>query len=335
PGSEEEALLHRTDFTQPALFALQVALWRLWESWGVRPELLLGHSIGEFAAAHVAGVFDLDDACRLVEARGRLMRALPARGAMVSIECAAEEAQAAIDVVGLRGKLDVALLNTPTQTVLSGDTDAVEAITAHFTERGRRAKRLTVSHAFHSHHMDAMLDAFRDVARGVRFGPAEIPLVSGLTGELAAPGELERADYWVRQVRGAVRFSDGMRLLRREGANTFLELGPRAVLSGLGATCLADEGPVTWVPSCTPGKNGATVIQRGVAELHVRGVAVDWDGFFAPFGGGRVALPTYAFQRERFWFEPPVTHQIGAGLNPTGHALLGGGVEIAGTELSL
>ncbi|MER0443996.1 amino acid adenylation domain-containing protein [Streptomyces sp. Edi4] len=335
PGSEEEALLHRTDFTQPALFALQVALWRLWESWGVRPELLLGHSIGEFAAAHGAGVFDLDDACRLVEARGRLMRALPARGAMVSIECAAEEAQAAIDVVGLRGKLDVAGLNTPTQTVLSGDTDAVEAITAHFTGRGRRAKRLTVSHAFHSHHMDAMLDAFRDVARGVRFGPAEIPLVSSLTGELAAPGEMERADYWVRQVRGAVRFSDGMRLLRREGANTFLELGPQAVLSGLGATCLADEGPVTWVPSCTPGKNGATVIQRAVAALHVRGVTVDWDGYFAPFGGGRVALPTYAFQRERFWFEPPVTHQTGAGLNPTGHALLGGGVEIAGTELSL
>ncbi|MBL1083714.1 amino acid adenylation domain-containing protein [Streptomyces actinomycinicus] len=335
PDSEDAALLHRTDFTQPALFALEVALWRLWESWGVRPELLLGHSIGEIAAAHVAGVFDLDDACRLVEARGRLMQALPAHGAMVSLEAGAEEAEAAVDTLGLRGKLDVAGLNTPTQTVLSGDTDAVEAIAAHFTERGRKARRLTVSHAFHSHHMDGMLAGFRAVAETVRFGPAVIPLVSSLTGELAAPGELEQPDYWVRQVRHAVRFSDGMRSLRREGANTFLELGPQPVLSGLGASCLADDGPVSWVPSCVKGKNGASVVQRSLAELHVRGVQVDWDGYFAPFGGGRVDLPTYAFQRERFWFEPPLTREVGAGLNATGHALLGGGVEIAGTGLSL
>ncbi|MER5968832.1 amino acid adenylation domain-containing protein [Streptomyces sp. NPDC002055] len=334
-GSEDAALLHRTDFTQPALFALEVALWRLWESWGVRPELLLGHSIGELAAAHVAGMFDLDDACRLVAARGRLMQDLPARGAMVSLEAGGEEAEAAIDALGLHGKLDVAGLNTPTQTVLSGDTDAVEAIAAHFAEQGRKAKRLTVSHAFHSHHMDGMLAGFRAVAETVRFRPPVIPLVSSLTGELAAPGELEQPGYWVRQVRHAVRFSDGMRSLRREGANTFLELGPRPVLSGLGASCLADEGPVSWVPSCTPGRNGASVIQRGLTELHVRGVPVDWDGYFAPFGGGRVALPTYAFQRERFWFEPPLSREVGAGLDPTGHALLGGGAEIAGTELSL
>ncbi|WP_106685696.1 type I polyketide synthase [Streptomyces violaceusniger] len=335
PAGEDAALLHRTDFTQPALFALEVSLWRLWESWGVRPELLLGHSIGELAAAHVAGMFDLDDACRLVAARSRLMQALPARGAMVSLEAGGQEAEAAIDALGLRGKLDVAGLNTPTQTVLSGDTDAVEAIAAHFTEQGRKAKRLTVSHAFHSHHMDGMLVEFRAVAETVRFRPAVIPLVSSLTGERAAPGELGHADYWVRQVRHAARFSDGMHNLRREGANAFLELGPQPVLSGLGAFCLADEGPMSWVPSCTPGKNGASVIQRSLAELHVRGVPVDWDGYFAPFGGGRVALPTYAFQRERFWFEPPLSREVGAGLNPTGHPLLGGGVEIAGTELSL
>ncbi|MFH8370604.1 amino acid adenylation domain-containing protein [Streptomyces sp. NPDC018031] len=335
PDSEDAALLHRTDFTQPALFALEVALWRLWESWGVRPELLLGHSIGELAAAHVAGVFDLDDACRLVEARGRLMQALPARGAMVSLEVGGEEAEAAVEALGLRGGLDVAGFNTPTQTVLSGDTEAVEAIIAHFTELGRKAKRLTVSHAFHSHHMDGMLAEFGAVAETVRFRPPQIPLVSSLTGELAAPGELERPGYWVRQVRHAVRFGDGMRSLRRAGANTFLELGPQPVLSGLGASCLADEGPVSWVPSCTPGKNGAAVVQRSLAELHVRGVAVDWAGYFAPFGGDRVALPTYAFQRERFWFEPPLTREVGAGLDPTGHALLGGGVGIAGTELSL
>ncbi|CDR18215.1 type I polyketide synthase [Streptomyces iranensis] len=335
PAGEDAALLHRTDFTQPALFALEVSLWRLWESWGVRPQLLLGHSIGEVAAAHVAGIFDLDDACRLVAARGRLAQAMPARGAMVSLEAGGQEAQTAIDTLGLHGQLDIAGLNTPTQTVLSGDTDAIEAITAHFTEQDRKAKRLTVSHAFHSHHMDGMLDQFRTVAQTVRFRPAAIPLISSLTGEHAAPGELEHADYWVRQVRHAVRFSDGMRNLRREGANTFLELGPQPMLSGLGAFCLADEQPMSWAPSCTPGKNGAQVIQRSLAELHVRGVPVDWDGYFAPFGGHRVDLPTYAFQRERFWFEPPLSREAGAGLNPTGHPLLGGGAQIAGTELSL
>ncbi|MFE9661487.1 amino acid adenylation domain-containing protein [Streptomyces sp. NPDC005955] len=335
PDSADAALLHRTDFTQPALFALEVALWRLWENWGVRPELLLGHSIGELAAAHVAGILDLDDACRLVAARGRLMQALPVRGAMTSLEAGGEEVETAIDTLGLRGTLDIAGLNTPEQTVVSGDTDAVEAIAAHFTERGRKATRLTVSHAFHSHHMDGMLAEFRAVAESVRFRPAEISLVSSLTGELAAPGELEHADYWVRQVRHPVRCADGMLSLRREGVNTLLELGPQPLLSGLGAFCLADEGPLVWVPSCTPDGNGASVIQRSLAELHVRGVPVDWDGYFAPLGGRRVALPTYAFQRERFWFEPPLTREVGAGLNPTGHPLLGGGVKIAGTELSL
>ncbi|TGB19163.1 amino acid adenylation domain-containing protein [Streptomyces palmae] len=334
-GSEESSLLHRTDYTQPALFALEVALWRLWESWGVRPELLLGHSIGELAAAHVAGMLDLPDACRLVAARGRLMQALPSRGAMVSLEVGGEEAAAALDTLGLTGKADVAGLNTPTQTVVSGDEDAIEAITAHFTARGRKAKRLTVSHAFHSHHMDGMLAEFRAVADTVRFHPPTIPLVSSLTGEPAAPGEMERPEYWVRQARHAVRFSEGMRSLRREGANTFLELGPQPVLSGMGADCLADEGPVSWVPSCVAGQDGASVVLKSLAELHVRGVAVDWQGYFAPFGGQRVALPTYAFQRERFWFEPPLTREVGAGLNATDHALLGGGVEVAGTEMSL
>ncbi|MEU9332326.1 amino acid adenylation domain-containing protein [Streptomyces sp. NPDC048290] len=335
PDSADAALLHRTDLTQPALFALEVALWRLWESWGVRPRLLLGHSIGELAAAHVAGVFDLDDACRLVAARGALMRALPARGAMVSLEAGGEEAEAALDALGLRGRLDIAALNTPTQTVLSGDTDAVEAVAAHFAERGRGVKRLTVSHAFHSHHMDALLADFRAVADTVRFHPPRVPVVSGLTGEPAAPGELERPDYWVRQVRHTVRFADGLRALRHQGVDTFLELGPQPVLSAMGASFLADGEPVAFVPSCAPGEHGATVAGRSLAALHVRGVAVDWDAYFAPFGGTRVPLPTYAFQRERFWFEPPRSPAAATGLRPTGHPLLGGGVEIAGTGLSL
>ncbi|WP_433548670.1 amino acid adenylation domain-containing protein [Streptomyces sp. CA-294286] len=341
PGSDDAALLHRTDFTQPALFALEVALWRLWESWGVKADLLLGHSIGEFAAAHVAGVFDLPDACRLVAARGRLMQALPGRGAMASLEADGAETEAAIHALGLHGKVDVSGLNTPSQTVVSGDTDAVEAVSAHFVDLGRKATALTVSHAFHSHHMDGMLAAFKSVADTVRFHPPRLGLVSGATGGLAEPGELERSDYWIRQTRRAVRYSDAVRTLHQQGANIFLELGPHPVLSGMGAACLADEDRLTWLPSLTagkdgtPGGNGAPVMLHSLAELHVREVPVDWRGYFAPFGGERVALPTYAFQRERFWFEPPASRQIGAGLNDTQHVLLGGGMDVAGTDLSV
>lgn len=333
PDSEDAELLNRTDFTQPALFALEVALWRLWRSWGVRPEMLLGHSIGELAAAHVAGVFDLPDACRLVAARGRLMQAVPSRGAMASLEASGTEAEAAIEALGLTGKIDVAGLNAPTQTVISGDADAVAAVQADFVSKDRKVKELRVSHAFHSHHMDGMLAAFKAVAETVQFNPPTIAIVSSLTGELAKPGELEQPDYWVRQARRAVRFSDGMRTLHQRDMNTFLELGPQPVLSGMGAACLADERSVSWVPSLVPGKDGASVVQRSLAELHVLDVPIDWHGYFEPFGGERVALPTYAFQRERFWFEPPPSRQIGAGLNDTDNVLLGGGVSIAGTEM--
>ncbi|MER6079721.1 amino acid adenylation domain-containing protein [Streptomyces sp. NPDC001833] len=330
-GTADAALLDRTDFTQPALFALEVALWRLWESWGVRPQLLLGHSIGELAAAHVAGVFDLADASRLVAARGRLMQALPSRGAMASIEAGAAETEAAVRELDLTGGIDLAGLNTPTQTVVSGDADAVRALAAHFADRGHRVKELTVSHAFHSHHMDAMLSGFQAVAETVTYRPPTIPLVSSLTGALATPGELEQAAYWVRQVRQAVRFSDGIATLHREGVTTFLELGPQPVLSGMGVACLADETDVAWLPSLAAGKDGSAVVRRSLADLHVRGVPVDWRGWFGPFGGERVALPTYAFQRERFWFEPSTPRTVGAGLDDTDHPLLGGAVRIAGT----
>jgi thioester reductase-like protein len=335
PDSEDAALLNRTDFTQPALFALEVALWRLWESWGVQAELLLGHSIGELAAAHVAGIFDLSDACRLVEARGRLMQTLPGGGAMASVEASGAEAEAALEALGLNGKVDVAGLNSPTQTVVSGDAGAVQAVTAHFTAQDRRVKQLTVSHAFHSHHMDDMLAAFKTVAETIKFNPPKTALISSLTGEVAKPGELEHPDYWVRQVRRAVRFSDGMQTLHQQGVNTFLEVGPQQVLSGMGAGCLADQRSAAWMPSLAPGKDGAAVMQRSLAELHVRGVPIDWHGYFEPFGGKRVTLPTYAFQRERFWWEPSPSRQIGAGLNDTNHVLLGGGVDIAGTEISM
>ena len=334
-GSDDAALLNRTDFTQPALFALEVALWRVWESWGVQPELLLGHSIGEIAAAHAAGVFDLDDACRLVAARGRLMQALPAGGGMASLEASAAEVEAALAALGLAAQVSLAGLNAPQQTVVSGDLASIEQVVAHFKQQQRKAKRLEVSHAFHSHLLEPMLGAFREVAQSLDYATPKLALVSSLTGELARRGEMTQPEYWVQQARQAVRFNAGMRTLHQQGINAFLELGPQPVLSGMGAACLADDGPVTWVTSLNPAKDETQTMQKGLAELHVLGAAVDWRGFFAPYGGERVKLPTYAFQRERYWLEPMPTRTVGAGLNDANHQLLGGGVQIAGTDMTM
>ncbi len=332
-GSEEAALLNRTDFTQPALFALEVSLWRLWQSWGVKPDLLLGHSIGELAAAHVAGVFDTADACRLVAARGRLMQALPSGGSMASLEAGEAEVQKALEQLDLTTRVAIAGLNAPQQTVISGDEQSVEKVLVHFDREQRKAMKLVVSHAFHSHLMDAMLTEFRTLADTVCYSVPKIPLVSSLTGVLAETDVITQSEYWVQQARQAVRFNQGMRTLYKQGANVFLELGPRPILSGLGAVCLADEGPVSWLASLNSNKDETSVIQKSLAELHVLGSKINWQGYFAPFGTKRVALPGYAFQRERFWFEPPPSREVGAGLSKTNHLLLGGGAQIAGTDM--
>ena len=301
--SETAALLQRTDYAQPALFSLEVALWRLWDSWRVRPDIVLGHSIGELAATHIAGIMNLPDACRLVAARGRLMQNLPSGGGMVSLEVNATEAAVAIEMLGLGGKARIAAHNTPTQTVASGDMDALETLKAHFAAQGRKFKMLEVSHAFHSHHMDSILPAFQAVAETVLFKPPTLAMVSTLTGKLVEAGELQWPTYWVQQVRNSVRFSDGIECLASRGVNTFLELGPRPVLCGMGATTLADDtrmSSTAWLPSLVPRKEDTTVIQGSLSELHVRHVPVDWSNYFKPFGCQRVELPTYAFQRERF-----------------------------------
>jgi len=334
-GTTEAALLNRTDFTQPALFALEVALARLWQTWGVKPDLLLGHSIGELAAAHVAGVFGLADACRLVAARGRLMQALPSGGAMASLEAGGAEVQAAIQQLELSRTISIAALNAPRQTVVSGDADSVDRIVAFFAQEQRKAKRLEVSHAFHSYLLDGMLAEFRAIAETVRYAAPAIPLVSSLTGVLVEPDEMTQPEYWVRQARETVRFNAAMRTLYVQGINAFLEVGPQPVLSGMGAACLADDGPVSWLASLKPGKDDASAIQKSLADLHVLGAPLDWRGYFGPFGAARVALPSYAFQRERYWFEPPSKREIGAGLTDARHQLLGGGVQVAGSEIML
>ncbi|KJZ72673.1 hypothetical protein HIM_07865 [Hirsutella minnesotensis 3608] len=324
PGSEAAELLQRTDYAQPALFALEVALWRLWDSWGVRPHLVLGHSVGELAAAHAAGIMSLSDACHLVAVRGRLMQFLPGHGGMVSLEASAEEAAAGIQALNLASKVDIAGYNTPAQTIISGDVNAIEILGAWFTAKGRKSKILKVSHAFHSHHIDdGMLEALRTTASKLHFRPARLPIVSSLRGRLAHNGELQTAEYWVQQARKPVRFSEGIQTLAGRGTNIFLELGPRPVLCGMGSACLdnlAQPDSISWLPSLVPGKDDAVTIQSSLARLHVRHVPIDWSGYFKPFSRRRVELPTYAFQRHRFNIDTQETRYNVDGVKDLGTA---------------
>ncbi|WP_370156154.1 acyltransferase domain-containing protein, partial [Streptacidiphilus sp. EB129] len=282
--------LDETGWTQPALFAFEVAAYRLVESWGVEADYLLGHSIGELAAAHVAGVWSLPDACRVVAARGRLMQALPAGGAMVAVEATEDEV-----LPLLTDGVSIAAVNGPTSVVVSGDEDEVDRIAAHFTGAGRRTRRLRVSHAFHSSRMDAMLDDFRAVLEGVEFSRPQIEIVSNVTGRLATVEELTSPAYWLAQVRGAVRFADGVRELADRGVTHFVEVGPDGVLSAL----VADLSVGTAVPVARREREGERAALEALARLYVSGVRVDWAAVIG--GGRRVELPTYAFQHERYW----------------------------------
>ncbi|AYN42590.1 SDR family NAD(P)-dependent oxidoreductase [Streptomyces dangxiongensis] len=306
--------LDRTENTQCALFALQVALFRLLEHRGLVPDAVLGHSIGEFAAAHVAGILTLPDACALVAARGRLMQALPAGGTMMAVQASADEVRALLE--GREHEVSVAAVNGPAAVVISGDVEAVEQIAAVFAADGRKTRRLVVSHAFHSHRMEGMLDAFGAVTAGIPYASPRITMVSTVTGR---PVEVT-ADYWVRQVRREVRLSDGLTALRDLGMRTFLELGPDGVLSALGQDCL-DDDTTAFVPVLRRGRSDRRGLAAALGALHVRGRSPDWNAVFGP--GRRPDLPTYAFQRERYW----LTANGGGG--PAGHPLLGPVVELA------
>ncbi|MEO1401188.1 MAG: alpha/beta fold hydrolase [Cyanobacteria bacterium J06635_1] len=296
--------LHQTCYTQPALFALEYALSKLWQSWGIQPEILMGHSLGEYVAACLAGIFSLEDALTLVATRGRLMQALPNTGTMVSVLAAVAQVEAAMDCYGQRGAMvprigacAIAGFNGPESTVISGEQSAITAICEQLDTQGIKFKPLQVSHAFHSPLMAPMLDAFREVACTVQYHPPQQPIVSTLTGKLA-DREMATPDYWCEQIIRPVRFADGMATLQQQGYEIFLELGPKPVLLGMGQQCLSHG---VWLPSLRHPQNDWQQMLGSLGTLVTRGVSIDWSQLDPDYPAQVVQLPTYPFQRKPYW----------------------------------
>ncbi|WP_131733015.1 type I polyketide synthase, partial [Actinomadura formosensis] len=318
-------LLDQTVFTQAGLFAVESALFRLVASWGVRPDVVIGHSVGEITAAYAAGALSLRDAARIVAARGRLMQALPPGGAMVAVAAGEEE------VAGLLGEgVELAAVNGPAAVVLSGDHDAVLAAAGRLRERGRKTKRLAVSHAFHSVQMEAMLAGFAAELTGVTWRRPEIPVISNVTGRPAEPGALADPRYWAEHVRRPVRFADGIAAAVQHGAALFLELGPGAALTALvEETATAAGAEATCFAALRDGRPEEQTLIASVAELFVRGAAVDW-GAALPAVTGWVDLPTYAFDHRNYWLHATGAPADAASLGQAAadHPLLGAVVRL-------
>lgn len=308
----DQDLLNTTEFAQPALFAVEVALYRLLMSWGVRPGLVLGHSVGELAAAHVAGALCLLDAAMLVAARGRLMQALPAGGAMFAVQAREDE------VAPMLGHdVSIAAVNGPASVVISGAHDAVSAIADRLRGQGRRVHRLAVSHAFHSALMEPMIAEFTAVAAELSVGLPTIPVISNVTGQLVAD-DFASADYWARHIRAVVRFGDSVRSAHCAGASRFIEVGPGGGLTSLIEASLADAQIVS-VPTLRKDRPEPVSVMTAAAQGFVSGMGLDWASVFSGYRPKRVELPTYAFQHQKFWLapapsvsDPTAAGQIGA-----------------------
>ena len=329
PAPGTTSLVDETGYTQPALFALEYALATLWRAWGIEPECMLGHSVGEYVAACLAGVFSLEDGLTLVAERGRLMQALPRDGAMAAVFTDEDRVREAIASGG--DEVDIAAVNTPDSVVISGRRSAVERFTESLRRRGVGTRPLTVSHAFHSSLMDPVLGAFRRAAAGVTYGSPRLKFLSNLTGEPAGE-EVATPSYWQRHLRETVRFSDGMRTLARLGCDVYLEVGPKPTLVGLGRRCL--PGDHAWLTSLREGRHDWEQMLETVGALYARGAPIDWTRFDRGRPLRRVSLPTYPFERDRHWPERRTTGLLAeawTGHDAATHPLLGHRIDLAAT----
>ncbi|NEO42201.1 MAG: acyltransferase domain-containing protein [Moorea sp. SIOASIH] len=300
------SLLDQTAYTQPALFAIEYALAQLWQSWGIKPDVVMGHSVGEYVAATVAGVFSLEDGLKLIATRGRLMQQLPTGGEMVSVM--ASESRVRPFITPYAGQVAVAAINGPESVVISGASEAIVAMIQSLESEGIKNKRLQVSHAFHSPLMSPILAEFEALAKQLTINQPQIPLISNTTGT-RADYSITDAQYWVNHLRQPVRFAQGMETLRELGYKVFLEIGPQPILLGMGRQCLsAVEG--VWLPSIRSGVNEWQSMLSSLGQLYTQGVKVDWSGFDQDYRPQKVLLPTYPFQRQSYWKE------TGANIQP-------------------
>lgn len=332
PGNDEEgnplpSPIDETMYTQPALFAIEYALAQLWISWGIEPTVMMGHSVGEYVAACIAGVFSLEDGLKLIAERGRQMQALPETGTMAAIFTTEDRVRAAI--APYQDQVSIAAINGATNIVISGSETAVSAVMDTMTNEHVKVRQLVVSHAFHSPLMDPMLDTFAATAASITYGKPKIDLISNVTGQLVNGDEVSHADYWRQHVREAVRFKEGMEALHQQGYDLFIEVGPNPTLLGMGRRNLHEESGV-WLPSLRHGKEEWPQLLNSLAQLYVLGMEINWVGFDQDYARQRLPLPTYSFQRQRYWFdaadEDASTANVvleGEWSLTTGHPLLG------------
>ncbi|AOY80184.1 type I polyketide synthase [Moorena producens JHB] len=296
-SGEANQKLYNTAYTQPALFALEYALCQLWKSWGIEADAVIGHSVGEYVAACVAGVFSLEDGLKLIAMRGQLMQQLPPGGEMLSL--LASESQVREVIAPYGEQVAIAALNGPSSIVISGKSEAIQEIYSKVSTQGIKAKFLQVSHAFHSPLMEPMLGQFEVAAWQISYHKPQIPLISNVTGQLIGD-DTSTPEYWVNHIRQPVRFADGMQTLYQEGCQIFLEIGPQAILLGMGRQCLPEDRGV-WLPSLRKDREDWQQLLESLGELYVRGLEVDWSGLDKDYTREKVVLPTYPFQRERYW----------------------------------
>jgi len=327
--SDKQSQLDNTAYTQPTLFAVEYALAQLWQSWGIKPDVVMGHSVGEYVAATVAGVFSLEDGLKLIAHRGRLMQTLPENGEMVAVLASEQEV---LSVIDCSQQVSLAAINSPQSVVISGEREAIQVICQTLENQGIKTKKLLVSHAFHSPLMKPIISEFKQIAEQVTFSSPQIPVISNVTGELITDA-ITTADYWCQHILQPVKFAAGMQCLAQQGVEIFIEIGPKPILLGMGRQCLPPDYSSLWLPSLRSEKEDWQVLLTSLAELYQHGFRIDWQGFDRDFVRKPVVLPTYPFQRRRYWIDAPAISQIlSFNSDNSQHPLLGVSLSLAGTQ---